>query len=306
MSKNATAEEITLMKKQLGYDLPMQVRFYKYINDLSPISYYDINEDTKDEYKYSVIMKTSDSAGIVHKKPYFGRSITYSNERVSKIVYNSMIPTFWLSLFAIIFAAIVGIPMGVYASLNQGKFTDSFMIVTSVIGISMPSYVLGSIFLLITGASTGNLIELQTNGEYYVNMEKLILPGLALGLMPLSVIVQLMRSNMLDVLKQDYIRTAKAKGLSFTKVIVKHAIKNALNPVITALTGWFAALMAGAIFVEIIFEYKGIGFHLMPGILKKDFPLVMGYVIFISAIFIIINILVDVIYAILDPRVRLK
>jgi peptide/nickel transport system permease protein len=132
----------------------------------------------------------------------------------------------------------------------------------------------------------------------------MILPALTLGIRPLSVVVQLARSSFLDVLSQDYIRTARAKGLSQRAVLVKHALRNAMNPVVTAVSGWFAGLLAGAVFIEYIFGWKGIGKEIVEALENYDFPVVMGGVLVISMAFVIINILVDIIYGILDPRIR--
>src|SRR5690606_4111971 len=127
-----------------------------------------------------------------------------------------------------------------------------------------------------------------------------------LGLRPLSIIVQLTRSSMLDELGQDYIRTARAKGLGNKKIILKHALKNALNPVITAVSGWLASLMAGAFFVEYIFDWKGLGSITIAAVYQLDFPVVMGTTLFVGVVFIVVNIFVDILYAMVDPRVRLK
>jgi peptide/nickel transport system permease protein len=139
-----------------------------------------------------------------------------------------------------------------------------------------------------------------------LKIKNLILPAVTLGIRPLSIIIQLTRSSLLDVLSQDFIRTAKAKGLSNRKIIFKPALKNALNPVITAISGWFASLMAGAVFVEKIFSWKGIGFEVVEALSKNDLPVVMGATIIFAVIFVIINIVVDIIYGVLDPRVRIK
>jgi ABC-type dipeptide/oligopeptide/nickel transport system permease component len=142
--------------------------------------------------------------------------------------------------------------------------------------------------------------------EKYLALENLILPALTLGIRPLAIVMQLTRSSLLDVLSQDYIRTATAKGLSFYKVIVKHGLKNALNPVITAISGWFASLLAGAVFIEMIFNWHGIGFQVFDAVVKEDLPVVIGSVLVISTIFVVINIFVDIIYGFLDPRVRIQ
>jgi peptide/nickel transport system permease protein len=146
------------------------------------------------------------------------------------------------------------------------------------------------------------------NGDIYdvYHWENLILPTIALGVRPLAIVLQLTRSSMLEVLSQDYIRTAKAKGLSNFKVLVVHALKNALNPVVTALSGWFASLLAGAVFIEEVFSWNGIGKEVFDAVAYDDLPLVIGSVLVISSMFVFLNIIVDIIYGILDPRIRLR
>ena len=136
-------------------------------------------------------------------------------------------------------------------------------------------------------------------------MRNLLLPAVALGVRPLAVIMQLTRSSMLDVLSQDYIRTARAKGLSPGRTVLHHALRNALNPVVTAVSGWLASLMAGAFFIEYIFNWKGLGTTTLRAVENLDFPVVMGATLFVAAIFVLVNIAVDMLYAVLDPRVRL-
>jgi peptide/nickel transport system permease protein len=155
-------------------------------------------------------------------------------------------------------------------------------------------------------SSVGSLYDYDEWEGEKLNLKNLILPAITLGVRPLSIVIQLTRSSLLDVLSQDYIRTAKAKGLSLYNVIVKHALKNALNPVVTAISGWFAGLMAGAVFVEKIFNWKGIGFEVVEALSKNDLPVVMGATLIFATIFVIINIFVDIAYGILDPRVRVR
>ena len=158
-----------------------------------------------------------------------------------------------------------------------------------------------------TGLSTtGSMYEYDLQHGEYLALQNLILPAIALGIRPLAIVVQLMRSSMLDVLSQDYIRTATAKGLSRYRIILKHALKNALNPVVTAISGWFASMMAGAIFIEYVFSWRGLGWEVFQALQKDDMPVVMGVVLVIAVMFVIINILVDIIYGFLDPRVRMR
>ena len=151
----------------------------------------------------------------------------------------------------------------------------------------------------------GALVELNDySGREEYHWENLILPAITLGIRPLAVITQLIRSNLIEELSQDYIRTAFSKGLSKIQVISRHALKNAINPVITAVSGWFASLLAGSIFVEYIFGWKGLGKEIVEALNKLDIPIVMGSVIVIAFLFIIINIVVDLIHAYLDPRIK--
>jgi peptide/nickel transport system permease protein len=193
---------------------------------------------------------------------------------------------------------------------------DTSAVFSSIVGISAPSFFMGIIIAylfgyVLTGYTglhmTGSWFDLdEMTGERYITMQNIWLPALTLGIRPLAIITQLTRSSMLDVLSQDYIRTAYAKGLGKKTVIWKHALRNALNPVVTAITGWFAELLAGAFFVEYIFGWKGIGKVTVDALEKLDFPLVMGSVLVSSAFFIFINLLADLFYGIIDPRVRLE
>jgi peptide/nickel transport system permease protein len=200
------------------------------------------------------------------------------------------------------------------AAVNKGTWMDTSFVFTSIMGISVPSffmaiviaYLFGVVLQPYTGLNlTGSWYELdEVTGEKYITLKNLVLPALTLGIRPLAIITQLTRSSMLDVLQQDYIRTAYAKGLSKNAVIYRHALRNALNPVVTAITGWFAELLAGAFFVEYIFGWKGIGKITVNALDKLDYPVVMGAVLLSAGIFICINMLADILYRKLDPRVR--
>jgi peptide/nickel transport system permease protein len=185
----------------------------------------------------------------------------------------------------------------------------------SVLGMSLPSFFAAILAAWIFAYLLGNFTGLNMfgslysvndlTGKEYLDLKNLILPAITLGIRPLAIIVELTRNSLLDVLSQDYIRTAKAKGLSYYKVITKHALKNAMNPVVTAISGWFASLMAGAVFIEYIFNWKGVGAVIVDALEKYDFPVIMGAVLFVSVILVFINIFVDIIYGLLDPRIRI-
>ena len=139
---------------------------------------------------------------------------------------------------------------------------------------------------------------------YSIQWRNLLLPALALGLRPLSIITQLTRASLHDVLSADYVRTARAKGLSERVVLMRHAMRNALNPVLTSISGWFASLLAGAFFIETIFDWQGLGKLTIDALGAKDYPVILGATILIGIIFVLINILVDILYSLLDPRVK--
>jgi peptide/nickel transport system permease protein len=221
--------------------------------------------------------------------------------------------TIVLAIAAMCIAIVLGIPLGVLAAVKKDTWMDSSSIFVSVLGISAPSFFMGIVIAYLFGFvlssytglnMTGSLFDTDPFAGRQIQLSNLILPALTLGIRPLAIITQLTRGAMLDVLNQDYIRTAYAKGLSNTVVIWKHALRNALNPVITAITGWFAELLAGAFFVEFIFGWKGIGKVTVDALENLDFPVVMGSVLVSSFFFILVNILADVVYGAIDPRIR--
>jgi len=169
------------------------------------------------------------------------------------------------------------------------------------------AWIFGFILHSYTGLSmTGSLFEIDDYGEgSFISIKNIILPAFTLGIRPLAIIIQLSRNSILDVLSMDYIRTAKSKGLSNITILYRHVLKNALNPIITATSGWFASLLAGAVFVEYIFGWNGIGKEIVDALDKMDLPVIMGIVLFIGTLFVLINILVDLIYAWIDPRVKI-
>lgn len=306
----ATRNEIA---KDLGLLEPLPTQLYLYIRDLSPISVHEDNEKEVKKYDFKKLISVGSNNYLVLKTPYLRRSFS-SGKKVSEIIWENLEGTFWLAIAAMAFATFFGIIFGVIASLRQNSWIDHSMVSLSVVGISAPSFVLGAIIAMVFGSyltdytgltATGQMWDYELDGRKLV-LKNIILPAFTLGLRPLAIIVQLTRSSMLDVLSQDYIRTAKAKGLPYFKIIVKHALKNALNPVITAVSGWLASLMAGAFFVEVIFDWKGLGLVTIEAVKSLDFPIVMGVTIFVAFAFIIVNIFVDLLYALVDPRVRIK
>ena len=298
--------------QELGLNLPIHEQLFFYLNDLSPISVHDNTEKTQNKYDYRKLL-TFNSSVLVIKAPYLRRSFQ-TNKKVSEIIGENIEGTFWLAFCAMLFASIVGITLGTFSALKQGTWIDNLLITGSVIGISMPPFVLGALMAMVFGYylyeytglnTTGHLWEYDIDGKKLV-LKNLILPSITLWFSPMAIIVQLTRSSMIEVLSQDYIRTAHAKGLKPFVVVFKHALKNALNPVITAVSGWLASLMAGAFFIEYIFAWKGLGSVTINAVYNLDFPVVMGATLFVALVFIITNLLVDILYGIVDPRVRIK
>jgi peptide/nickel transport system permease protein len=297
------------IRKDLYLDQPKWKQFVYYLNDVSPLSVYSTEEIKKKELRG--IFLGGDTKFAI-KLPYLRQSYQ-SKKPVTAVLLEALPGTIILAISAMAIAIIIGIPLGVLAAVKQNTWMDTTAVFSSIVGISAPSFFMGIIIAYVFGFLlsdwtglhiTGSWFEIDANGEKRLTLQNLILPAITLGIRPLSIITQLTRSSMLDVLDQDYIRTAYAKGLSRQAVIWKHALKNALNPVITAITGWFAELLAGAFFIEYIFGWKGIGKVTVDALEKLDFPVVMGSVLIAATFFILINILADVLYGIVDPRVR--
>ena len=231
------------------------------------------------------------------------------------ILFDSLPETAVLAVASILIATFLGIFLGLISALKKDTIIDRFLLLIATSGMALPSFFVGIIFAWLFGFvlaeftglnMTGSLYEVDDLGRgEYINWANLVLPALTLGIRPLAVVIQLSRNSLLDVLSKDYIRTAKAKGLSSKSIILKHALQNALNPVLTAVSGMFASLMAGAVFVEIIFSWKGIGWEIVNALEKYDLPIVMGSVLIIAVIFVCVNIIVDILYGVLDPRVRI-
>ncbi|MGB0524041.1 MAG: ABC transporter permease [Flammeovirgaceae bacterium] len=314
LGKETNPETVANIRKAFGLDLPLHTQLTHYLNDLSPLSFHEDTPENKRELDYTVLFSVGNNNVFVIKKPYLRRSFA-SNKRVSEIIVETLIGTFWLAITAMAFATLFGIIFGLIAALNRNKTLDHFLVSSSVLGISAPSFVTALLMSMIFGfylaeytglPMTGYLWKLDPFKGQVLELQNIILPAITLGLRPLSIITQLTRSSMLDVLNQDYIRTAKSKGVGKLKLVLKHALKNALNPVITAVSGWLASLMAGAVFVEYIFSWKGLGYKTIKAVEMLDFPIIMGAAIVVGAIFVLVNIFVDILYAILDPRVRLS
>jgi peptide/nickel transport system permease protein len=312
MGQRADVSSIEAVRKEFGLDKSKPAQFFLYLNDLSPLGVHENTAESKEKYHYVKLISFGDEV-LAIKWPYLRRS--YQTKRDVTTILSETVPnTFILALTAMIFATLIGVFLGVLSAVHKDTWIDKAANSFAILGISAPSFFAGIIIAWLFGFVLSDYTGLNMSGSLYsydpfkgeiMTWKNLWLPMVTLGLRPLSIIVQLTRSAMLDVLAQDYIRTARAKGLSRNVIIYKHALKNALNPVITAISGWFASLLAGSFFVEYIFGYNGLGRATVNALEMSDFPVVMGSILFIAFVFVIINILVDVLYAFVDPRVKL-
>ena len=297
------------------------MQYLNYLNDLLPISLHN-NADpdhffylNPDKYApYTTLLKIGRTS-IVLKAPYLRRSYQ-SQRKVSDIIATAFPQTALLAVVALSFALILGILLGVLSAIYKDSWVDRLTLVLSTLGMSLPSFfaaiLIAWFFAYVLADWThlnmfGNLYTVDDYGTgEYLDLKNLILPALTLGIRPLATLTQLTKNSMLEALSQDYIRTARAKGIPERRVIFHHALRNALNPVVTSASGWLAGLLAGAVFVEYVFDWKGMGIVIVDGLDKYDFPVVMGAILFICVLLIVINILTDILYGLLDPRVRIK
>lgn len=308
LGQRADAGTISNIRKDLYLDQPKWKQFVYYLNDVSPISIYKKQElEEKNIHHLGIGGNTK----LVFKFPYLRRSYQ-TRKQVWSMLMEALPGTIILAFLAMFIATVAGMALGILAAVKKDSWMDTTAIFTSVLGISAPSFFMSIVIAYIFGFVLNQYTGLQMTGSLFDTdpftgrqwqFRNAILPAITLGIRPMAIIAQLTRGSMLDILNQDYIRTAYAKGLSKRQVIWKHGLRNAMNPVITAITGWFAELLAGAFFVEYIFGWKGIGKITVDALAKLDFPVVMGSVLVSSFFFISINILADWLYGVIDPRV---
>jgi peptide/nickel transport system permease protein len=319
LGQRADISSVEAIQRELGLDRPIMVQYICYLNDLSPVSVHVQKQKGSlfffDDNKYAAtkIISAGDYLLVV-KAPYLRRSYQ-SNRPVHEVLAEALPNTLLLACASIILALVLGVIIGIFTAIQNSAALTRTSLVLSVLGMSLPSFFAAILFAWIFAFLLGDFTGLNMTGSLfavddfgrgeYLELKNIVLPALTLGIRPLAVVTELTRSSLLQVMNQDYIRTARAKGLSSYRIITRHALKNAMNPVITAISGWFASLLAGAVFVEFVFDWKGIGVVIVEALEYYDFPVVMGAVLIISVMLVLINILVDVIYGFLDPRIRL-
>ncbi|MDD5979065.1 MAG: ABC transporter permease [Bacteroidales bacterium] len=309
LGQRADEKDVIAIREELGLNQSVAKQYVNYLNDLSLLSVYNAE---KQPCKCLRIASFGEKA-IVVKPPYL-RFSYQSKRQVADILTEAFPNTLILASVSIFFAMLFGITLGVLAAVLNSNFINRLTLFVTTLGMSLPSFfaailiawLFGYVLESVTGLGmTGSLFSVDDYGNgSYLDLKNLILPALTLGIRPLAVVVELTRTTLLDVMSQDYIRTAKAKGLRKWRIITVHALRNALTPVVTAISGWFASLLAGAVFVEYVFDWKGIGVVIVDALDKFDFPVIMGSVLLIGTMLVIINIVVDIIYGVIDPRIR--
>ena len=319
LDQNEDSKQLEQIKKKYGFNLPILSQYLLYLNDLSPLSYHSVNSEdlsffSENKYFGFSLFKTSNFI-VAIKFPHLRTSYQKRGKKVSKVISETLPNTIILAFSAVSISVFFGLILGVISAVYFNTWIDRWLQLLSTLGMSVPSFFsailfswfFGFLYHQFTGLNmTGSLYQMDDYGEERLIMLKnLILPSIVLGIRPIAVIIQLFRSSLLDVLSQDYIKTAYSKGLSKVEVIYRHAIKNALNPVITAISGWFASMLAGSVFVEYIFGWKGMGKEIVNSINTLDIPVIIGIVLTVSTLFITINILLDLIYTLLDPNIKL-
>ena len=293
LGKRDDPAALAAVKAKYGLDQPLHVQYGRYLRRISPVDWAD---------------------GPVVKVPDFGESYQRQGQKVTGLIGATFPNTALLAAVAIGFAVVVGMVLGAVAAYNEGGWLDKGLLAFSSLGMSLPSFFTAVLFAWVfafllgpwTGLHlTGSLFEVDDySGERFVSLRNLVLPAFTLGIRPIGVVVQLTRKSILETTQLDFVRTARAKGLPEWKVLLRHVLPVISNPIITTISGWFASLLAGAVFVEIIFGWNGMGKLLVEALNTRDLPVTMGCVLVIAFVFVVLTTLVDVIYAILDPRVR--
>ncbi len=317
LGQRADKESVDAIREELGLNQSLGKQYVDYLNDLVPISFYDVSEGEEKLEKIGSYARlaTIGTTAVVLKAPYLRMSYQ-SKRKVSNILGEAFPNTLLLAFVSISIAFILGLAIGILTAILNTNFLNKLTLFITTIGMSLPSFfaailmawIFGFLLEDVTGLSmTGSLYTVDEYGRgEYLTLSNLILPALTLGMRPLAVVVELTRTSLLEAMSMDYVRTAKAKGLRPWRVICVHALRNALNPVVTAISGWFASLLAGAVFIEYVFDWKGIGVVVVDALEKYDFPVIMGAVLLIAVMLIIVNLIVDIIYGIIDPRVRVN
>jgi peptide/nickel transport system permease protein len=270
-SQNMTIQQVDALRHSLGFDLPWYQQWLHYLA-------HSVQGD-------------------------FGNSLLY-HQSAMHVVFERLPATLELSLLAYVLALLVALPIGIVAATQRNSIWDQFGMGFAILGQSMPSFFLGFLLLWIFSGKLGWFPVTGRGSGLFDQLHHMVLPAIALGLLSMARNARLLRSNLLEVLNQDYVRTARAKGLREQSVVVKHAVRNAIIPLVTVAGLDFGVLISGAVVIETVFAYPGVGLLLRKAIEQKDFPLVVGAVTVLATIFVALNLLVDLLYGYLDPRIH--
>lgn len=274
LGPEATPDQIAQLRHQLGLDAPIYVQFVRWI------------------------------AGAIRLD--FGQSI-FLDMPVTRALLERAEPTGLLTLYALLVSLVIGFPAGIAAAIRRGSLLDRALMALSISGAAMPSFYLGILLILLFAVvlrwlPSGGYVPLTQDPA--AHFKSLILPAFSLGFAQSALLARLVRSSMLDVLREDYIRTAYAKGVTQRRVVVVHALRNALIPPLTEVGASLGALLGGAVVTETVFTLPGMGQLVVQSVLRRDFPVIQGAVMLIAASYVVVNLLVDVLYVYVDPRVR--
>ncbi|HNQ19798.1 MAG TPA: ABC transporter permease [Bacteroidales bacterium] len=313
----ATEEAI---RKKLGLDKPLYIQYFKYLNDISPLGLFSDNEKNAFFYEDNYLSKTLSIVKFKNVKfgikPIVLHESYITGQPVWLLIKEAFPLTLILAVVTMIIALFLSIILGSISAIKVNTWIDRLIIIFSSIGMSLPSFfaalliawIFGYLLHDFTGLSMhGNLVEVdELSYSTYIDWKNLILPAFTLSIRPLAVFVPLIRNSMLDVLNTDYIKTAMAKGLSNNRIIFHHVFPAAMNPLITSASGWFASLLAGSVFVEYVFNWRGMGSLIVESLQNYDLPVLKAGIFIIALLFIFVTLLVDLIYLLIDPRVRDK
>ena len=274
LGSDATPQQLQALKTQMGLDRSLAEQFVLWLGQAL--------------------------RGNLGESFFLGRPVTQA-------LLERLPATLQLAVLSLVFSLLIGIPAGIAAAVRQNSRWDQAVMITAMGGISVPSFWLGLALILLFSVQLG---WLPSGGyvplweDFWQGLRVLILPAISLGFMQAALIARMTRSSMLEVLRLDYVRTAKAKGLGWSKVTLRHALKNAMIPVITTIGTAFGVLLGGAVIVEIVFTYPGLGRLVVLAVQRRDYPLVQGALLLTSVIYVIVNLAVDLLYSVFDPRIK--
>ena len=271
---NGTPQQIAQLRHQLGLDKPIEVQFFSWF------------------------------WGVLHLN--FGNSI-FLDEPVTHALAQRAEPTLLLTIYALLFQIVIGIPAGVIAAIRRNSWLDRLLMVGAISGMAIPTFFLGILLILFFAVRlrwlpAGGYVSITADPAQH--FKSMLLPSFTLGFASAGLLARLVRSSMLDVMKEDYVRTAMAKGVAHQTVVVRHALRNALIPAITVVGFSVGALLGGAVVTETVFTIPGMGRLVVQSIARRDFPVIQGAVMMIAAGYVLVNLLVDILYVYTDPRIR--